>query len=153
MYSFGSKSKAQLDTCHKDIQAILNEVIKYFDFSVLEGIRTAERQFSLFTEGKSKLDGITKKSKHQGRENEDGVIVSYAVDIMPYKKGTNAFSGKVKDKMRFYYLMGMVRAVSERLYAEGKITHKVRFGLDWDGDDNFEDQSFDDLPHFELVKP
>ena len=151
MYKFGKTSKERLETCHIDIQTILNELIKIFDFSVLEGIRSEERQQKLFSEGKSELDGIQKKSKHQGKKDKNGNLVSYAVDIMPWKKGTNAFSGKIKDKDRFYFMMGMIKAISERLYYEGKITHKVRFGLDWDGDDIFDDQSFDDLPHFELV--
>jgi len=149
MYNFGRKSEAQLVTCHEDIQAILNVLIKFYDFSVLEGLRTEERQQMLFNEGRSKLDGIKKKSKHQ--DKGDGF--SYAVDIMPYKKGSNAFSNNTKDNARFYMMMGMVKAISEDLYAQGAINHKVRFGLDWDGDDTFRDQSFDDLPHFELVKP
>ena len=149
MYSFGRKSKERLDTCHQDIQAILKEVIKYYDFSVLEGIRSDERQLQLFNDGKSKLDGITIKSKHQ--DKGDGV--SMAVDIMPYKKGTNAFSGAISDKYRFYFLMGMVRMISAQMFDEGLITHKVRFGLDWDSDDRFDDQSFNDLPHFEIYKP
>ena len=151
MYRFGRKSKEQLLSCHPDIQLILNEVIKYYDFSILEGIRSTIRQGKLFKEGRSKLDGIKKKSKHQGKKygNE---LVSYAVDIMPYKKGTNAFSGKKKDIARFYFLMGMVKAVSKKLLEDGLITHTVRFGLDWDSDDIFTDQNFDDLPHFELRK-
>ncbi len=148
MYKFGKKSQKQLMTCHEDIQAILFEVIRTYDFSVLEGIRTAERQQFLFADGKTTLDGINKKSKHQDR----GDGVSYAVDIMPYKKGTNAFSGKDKDKKRFYFLMGIVKGVADMLLDRGTITHKVRFGLDWDGDHRFDDQSFDDLPHFELIK-
>lgn len=146
MYKFGERSKAQLATCHADIQAILNEVIKFYDFSVLEGIRTTERQQQLYAEGKTTLDGIHKLSKHQHPSG-----ISHAVDIMPYKKGTNAFSGNEKDDRRFYMLMGMVKAVAKILLAEGKITHEVRFGLDWDSDDTFRDQKFDDLPHFELV--
>ena len=149
MYKFGRKSQSQLETCHTDIQLILNEVIKYYDFSILEGLRTAEKQNEYFKDGKSTLDGYNKLSKHQDR----GEGVSMAVDIMPYKKGTNAFSGAIKDKNRFYYLMGMVRFASEQLFEEGVITHKVRFGLDWDKDDRFDDQSFDDLPHFELYLP
>jgi len=42
-------------------------------------------------------------------------------------------------------------ATAERLYNEGKITHKLRWGGDWDSDKVFDDQNFDDLPHFELV--
>ncbi len=143
-YTFGEKSQARLDTCHPDIQLICKEVIKIYDFSVLEGHRTQETQQEYFRTGRSKLDGVTHKSKHQSSP-------SMAVDIMPYKKGTNAFSGNEKDDRRFYMLMGMVKAVAARLKAEGKITHDVRFGLDWDGDDTFRDQTFDDLPHFELI--
>jgi peptidoglycan L-alanyl-D-glutamate endopeptidase CwlK len=119
-------------------------VIKIYDFSVIEGHRTQSTQQQYFKEGKSKLDGVNVKSKHQS-------LPSMAVDIMPFKKDTNAFSGHEKDDRRFYVLMGMVKAVAARLKFEGKITHDVRFGLDWDGDDTFRDQTFDDLPHFELV--
>ena len=146
MYTFGEKSLKQLETCHPDIQLILRELIKYYDFSVLEGLRTRERQQLLFSQGRSKLDGINKLSKHQ---SEDGV--SRACDIMPWKRSTNAFSGHEKDDRRFYMMQGMVKAISLRLLEEGKISHRVRFGLDWDGDDTYRDQTFDDLPHFELI--
>lgn len=147
MANFGSKSMKQLITCHVDIQKILMEVIKHYDFSVLEGLRTAERQAELFADGKSTLDGVNKLSKHQSE-----LGISMAVDIMPYKKKTNAFSGHEKDDRRFYTLMGMVKQASEKLLEEGEITHKVRFGLDWDGDDTYRDNSFDDLPHMELIR-
>jgi peptidoglycan L-alanyl-D-glutamate endopeptidase CwlK len=150
MYSFGRKSKANLSTTHIDIQTILNELIKIYDVSILEGLRTTERQKKLFNDKKSTLDGVLRKSKHQGQVI-NGKLTSMAVDIMPYKAGTNAFSGKIDDKSRFYYMMGLVKAISAKLLEEGKISHRVRFGLDWDSDDIFSDQSFDDLPHMELV--
>jgi peptidoglycan L-alanyl-D-glutamate endopeptidase CwlK len=144
MYKFGNRSKENLKTLHQDLQLILNEVIKYYDFSIIEGHRTLETQQKYFSEGKSKLDGITKKSKHQ-------YYPSRAVDIMPYKKGTNAFSGNEYDERRFYTLMGMIKLCASQLKDKGLITHSVRFGLDWDGDDTYRDQTFHDLPHFELV--
>lgn len=144
MYSFGSKSMERLDTCHEDIKAIMNEVIKVYDVSVLEGHRTQETQMQYYADGKSNLDGVTIKSKHQS-------FPSMAIDIMPYKKGTNAFSGKESDNRRFYLMMGIVKAVATKLKEEGKISHNVRFGLDWDGDDTYSDQNFHDIPHFELV--
>lgn len=145
MAEFSSKSKEKLETCHADIQKILNTLIKSYDFSVLEGTRTKATQMKYFREGKSKLDGIRKKSKHQSRP-------SMAVDIMPWAKNTNAFSGNELDNRRFYTMMGMVKAISIDLLSKGEITHKVRFGLDWDGDDTYRDQTFHDLPHFELIK-
>lgn len=150
MYTFGKKSQERLNTCHPDIQAICNEVIKYYDFSVIEGIRTLEKQQEYFNANppKTTLDGITKKSKHQ----DDGSGYSRAIDVMPYKKGTNAFSGDKKDTARFYFLAGYMLCTSHRLYMEGKINHVLRWGGDWDSDHVYTDQNFDDLPHFELVE-
>ena len=147
-YRFGRRSRARLDTCHPDIIKIMEEVIKIYDFSVLEGLRTAEKQLEYFETGRSQLDGVNKLSKHQ--DHGDGL--SYAIDIMPYKKGSNAFSGKQKDKARFYYLGGVVKMAAYRLLEAGEITHTIRWGADWDSDDLFDDQNFDDLPHFELKK-
>ena len=148
MYRFGKKSKKKLKTCHRDIQTILNEVIRFYDFSVLEGIRTTERQQKLFAEGRTTLDGINKLSKHQHPSG-----VSHAVDIMPYYKGFNAFSSENGPKS-FYYMAGLVQGIARKLYDEGKITHIIRWGGNWDSDmDFFDDSSFFDLPHFELIKP
>lgn len=148
MYNFGKRSRSRLDTCHPDMIAIMEEVIKVYDLSVLEGLRTAEKQAEYFETGRSKLDGVNKLSKHQ--DHGDGL--SYAIDVMPYKKGSNAFSGQQKDLRRFYYLAGLVKMATAQLLAEGKISHTVRWGGDWNSNDLFDDQNFDDLPHFELKK-
>ncbi len=145
MPEFGKKSLERLRTCHPDIQLICEEVILIYDFSVLEGSRTLERQNELFQEGKSKLDGIHNKSKHQVSYQQP---YSMAVDIAPYPV---KWEGN-KAKARFYMLAGYMFATAEYLYSLGTITHKLRWGGDWDSDKNFEDQSFDDLPHMELVK-
>lgn len=139
MYKFGKRSLKKLNTCHIDLQSICNEVIQNIDFSILEGERTLEQQQIYFKEGKSKLDGVIKKSKHQSSP-------SMAVDIAPYPIKWNGN----KARARFYLLAGYMFQASEELYKQGKITHKLRWGGDWDSDKDFEDQSFDDLPHFEL---
>lgn len=74
-----------------------------------------------------------------------------AIDIMPYKGKSNAFSGKIKDNARFYFMAGIVFAITEELYEQNLITHKIRWGGDWDSNTLFDDNSFDDLPHFELI--
>ena len=152
-FSFGQTSMNKLKTCHKDIQKILLEAIKIIDITVLEGIRSTERQQQLFEEGRSKIDGINIKSKHQGKLDEDGNLVSYAIDIYPYIKGEDPFDNNPKNLARYYYMMGIIDSIAHKLYEKGEISHLVRFGLDWDGDHLFTDQNFDDLPHFELVKP
>lgn len=141
-YSFGRRSHSKKITCHKDLQLILDEAIKIYDLTILEGSRTQETQMEYYAQGKSKLDGVNKKSKHQVSDEQP---LSMAVDIAPYPIDWN-------DKNRFYFLAGIIKAVSAKLLEEGKITHVIRWGGDWDSDNNFKDQTFFDLPHFELIK-
>ena len=144
MFKFGKTSKKRLATCHIDIQLIMNEAIKItnVDFGIAEGERSVEKQQQYFKEGKSKIDGIKKKGKHN-------YTPSLAVDIYPYFN-----NGAKWDNEHLSYLSGIIHAVSEILLKNGKITHKVRWGGNWDMDGVILiDQSFDDRPHFELVLP
>tara|TARA_R110000782_G_scaffold146133_1_gene238869 strand:+ start:882 stop:1322 length:441 start_codon:yes stop_codon:yes gene_type:complete len=141
MYKFSKRSQTELNTCHLDLRIICNEAIKIFDFTVLEGKRTSERQIQLFNTGKSKLDGVTKISKHQVTKSNP---YSKAVDLLPYPVNW-------KDAKRFFFLAGIMKGVALKLLEEGRITHKLRWGGDWDSDNDFKDQSFNDLPHFELM--
>ena len=143
MFKFGNKSKERLNTCHKDIQLIMNEAIKIsnVDFGIAEGHRSLEKQLQYFKQGKSKIDGVTKKGKHN-------YTPSLAVDIFPYLENEANW-----DKEHLSYLSGVIHAVSEILFRQGKTTHKIRWGGNWDMDGVILiDQSFDDRPHFELVK-
>ena len=47
---------------------------------------------------------------------------------------------------RFVYFAGYVKRVADDLGIA------IRWGGDWDGDGDFSDQTFHDLPHFELVQ-
>ena len=144
MYKFGNTSKSKLAECHQDIQTIMNEaiLISNVDFGIAEGHRTIEKQYQYFKEGKSKIDGINKKGKHNYKP-------SLAVDIYPYFN-----SGAKWDNEHLSYLSGLIHAVTEILFKSGKITHKIRWGGNWDMDGIILiDQSFDDRPHFELVMP
>ncbi|EJF05990.1 hypothetical protein ThvES_00019500 [Thiovulum sp. ES] len=169
MFKLGAKSQKHYLTLHKDLRTILLDVLKVYDISVIEGLRIQERQQQLFSEGKSKLDGVTKKSKHQASycsldsvgltpdgkpllDEKGYYICSKAADIIPYSKGTNPFSGNETDNRRFYTMMGIVQAVTSSLLSQGKIEHTVRFGLDWNGNQRYDDQTFHDLPHMELVE-
>jgi len=146
MAQFGKTSQERLNTCHQDLQKICNEAIKTIDFSVLEGKRLDELQYKYFEEGKSKLDGINEKSKHQVTEERPK---SEAVDVAPYPID---FKNDLKHRARFYMLAGVFFQAAATLLEKGEISHELRWGGDWDSDKDFEDQSFDDLPHFELIK-
>ena len=130
MAKLGKKSLEILSTCDNRIQKIIHEAIKVTDFTVIEGTRSLERQQQLFKEGKTKIDGIQSKGKH----NYDP---SLAIDIAPYPIDWN-------DTKRFFYLAGVVKALAISMGIE------LRWGGDWDSDDDFTDQTFNDYSHFEL---
>ena len=138
MPKYGKRSIHNLSTAHSALVILFSEVIKYFDCSIIEGSRSVERQKELFDKGFSKIDGKTKKSKHN-------FMPSLAVDVVPYPINWS-------DKKRMYYFAGFVKGIAKLLLKEGKIKHEIRWGGDWDGDTKINDQTFIDLPHFELKK-
>ena len=144
MYKFGKTSTSRLETCHEDLQLIMNTAIKRsdVDFGITEGYRSVEQQQIYFKAGKSKVDGIKKKGKHN-------YSPSLAADIYAYVNGKSNYS-----EVHLAYLMGVITSTANDLYNQGRIDHKVRSGGNWDKDGEIvTDQSFQDLPHFELYKP
>ena len=106
------------------LQNLFNEVVKKFDCTVTEGLRSQERQNELVAQGKSK----TKFGKH---------VDGKAMDVYPYPVD-------FKDRDRFHYFGGYVKGIAESMDI------RVRWGGDWDGDFETKDNKFDDLCHFEL---
>ena len=136
MPSFGERSLGNLGECHADLQVLFGEVVKAFDCSVIEGHRPEAEQEAAFAAGKSKLKWP--QSKH----NQQPAL---AADVVPYPVDWN-------DIKRFYLFGGYVLGVAEQLRRDGRISHAVRWGGDWDQDFTWKDQTFHDLPHFELVE-
>jgi hypothetical protein len=132
MYKFGKNSKQRLETCHPDLQRVLNRAMEMqvMDFTVLEGHRSIERQQLLYKQGNSKIDGVTRKGKHN-------YSPSLAFDVAP-------FPIDWQDHRRFLVLAGVIHAAA----AEEGV--QLRWGGDWDGDWDMTEHSFVDLPHFEL---
>jgi len=131
MPKFGKTSTARLATCHPDLQRLFNEVIKNYDCSILQGVRSKEEQDEYFF-------GTPQRSKVQWPNSKHNKTPSMAVDVAPYPidwDNTN----------RFYHFAGYVLATADQMGI------KIRFGGDWDSDKDFSDQTFNDLPHFELI--
>jgi peptidoglycan L-alanyl-D-glutamate endopeptidase CwlK len=128
MAKFGKSSIERLSTCHKDLQKVFNEVIKYVDCSVLEGHRNEERQNKLFEEGKTKV------KYPKGRHNSSP---SRAVDVTPYPVDWD-------DRERQTLFAGFVLGIARSMDI------KLRWGGDWDMDFEVIDNRFDDFPHFEI---
>lgn len=132
-YKFGKRSTKELYTLHEDLQIVLVEAIGIIDFSIIQGHRNKKLQNLYYNTGRSQIKWPN------GMHNK---LPSYAVDIVPYPID---WSNNPKVLARFYMLMGMIYAISVRKRV------RLRFGLDWDMDYIFTDQTFDDLVHIELA--
>ena len=144
-HTFGSRSKEKLYTCHIDLQLIAEESLKVsqMDFGISEGHRSIEKQLEYFYTGRSKVDGIKIKGKHNYQP-------SLAFDIYAYIPGKPRLAYNVAN---LSYLGGVITATAQRLLNECRITHRLRWGFDWDMDGEIgTDQTFQDMPHFELKK-
>lgn len=129
MAKFGQQSLKNLYDVHPSIVEVLNEVVKYFDFSILEGLRSYDRQKELYRSGASQ----TLNSKHL--RQPDGY--SHAIDVAPYPIDW-------EDTQRFAYLAGLIMGVAESRDI------KLIWGHDWDGDGDFNEHTLKDGPHFQL---
>lgn len=130
MNKFSEKSLTALNTCHSDLQRLMHEVIKIIDITVLQGYRTPQQHEEYIRKGTTKVPYTT--SKHSRNP-------SHAVDIAPYPIDW-------KNRERFVYLAGIVLGVATQLGIS------IRWGGDWDRDEELCDQTFFDLPHFELFR-
>lgn len=124
MYRFGKKSKERLKGVDSNLVKVLNELIKIMDVTIIEGVRSKERQEQLLAQGKTK----TKYSKH---------ITGKAVDLAPYPINW-------EDREMFHYMGGMLRGIGQSMEL------KIRWGGDWDFDGDINDNKFDDLVHVEI---
>lgn len=118
-----------------DLQVLFFEVVKTFDCRVLEGYRNQEDQERAYEAGNTQLHYPFGKHNKQP---------SMAVDVAPHPLDW-------KDTRKFFLFAGYVLGVADQLKSQGKMTHSIRYGGDWDGDKDLNDQSLNDLVHFELV--
>lgn len=128
MPRYSKRSKSKLAECDPELQRLFREVIKHIDCTILTGHRGMEAQNDAYRKGFSKLK--FPQSKHNK-------FPSRAVDVAPYPIDW-------KDKEAFYHFAGIVRGIASQMGIE------LRWGGDWDSDNDLHDQTFMDLPHFEL---
>lgn len=124
---FGRKSSSNLETCHKDLYKIALVAIESYDFSIITGHRSEEEQDRLFEMGLSKVE--YPDSKHNS-------LPSMAFDLAPYPINW-------RDINRFLVLGGRIMQAADILRI------KLRWGADWNMNDNLDDQTFFDYGHFE----
>ena len=108
-YQLGNRSKRRLNKVHPDLVRVVGRAIELteIDFTVLEGLRTEERQKELFGSGASR----TLRSRH---------LTGHAVDLGAYVGGAVRW-----DWPLYYKIADAVKKAAEELQAP------IEWGGDW----------------------
>lgn len=125
------RSEIRLTKAHPDLAQVFRAAAEYWDIIILETDRSLERQKALYAAGKSQ----TLNSKHLIQQDGFAWAVDAAPDPVDWR-----------DTGRFYYFGGYIKAIADRMQIQ------LRYGGDWDNDTQVNDQNFNDLVHFELVR-
>ena len=132
-FKLGKTSLARLQGVDETLVNVVKRAIEIseVDFTVMEGVRTLERQRELYAQGRTapgKIVTWTMKSRH---------IEGKAVDLVPYPLDWNDIEkfNKIKDAM---------------FQAAKELDVNLRWGADWDGDGNYRGKGEYDSPHFEI---
>lgn len=118
-----------------------------YDFKIVQGLRTAEYQNSLYQQGRTrpgkivtKLDGYNRKSNHQAKADGYGHAVDIAV--CGYYDGNGNYvksttDAEMFDNRKLVEISRHVKAVAKEMRME------IVWGGDW--------KTLYDTPHYELV--
>lgn len=156
MPSYGKASMNARATLHDVLKELCDRVVSYYNISLLVGHRPKSEQNKAFDSG---------KSSKQWPYSKHNRLPSLAVDAAPYPIPENwgDLDGKTlhardldwKERVKFYEMIAVFRFCWQQMldaYPELANKYRLRFGADWDGDGDYRDQNFDDLPHIELVE-
>lgn len=150
MPQYSKSSESKLDTASQLLQKLFRIVIQHYDNTIIQGHRPVAEQLEYYNSGRSRV----KFGKHN-------VSPSEAVDSAPYIPGRgipwpdnnvdwtdkNQRDKYIKDLCQFYHYGGFVEGIAAVMPDVN-----IRWGGDWDRDNDIADQSFNDLVHFEIHK-
>jgi peptidoglycan L-alanyl-D-glutamate endopeptidase CwlK len=122
-YRYSQRSLAKLNTCHPDLQLLMQEALADpecpCDITIVEGHRNQERQDRMVEEGKSQL---------RWPHSRHNLMPSMAVDVVAYRNGGADWSWEAYD-----ILLPHLRDTWARLVADELVTgqYAIEFGADW----------------------
>ena len=125
-FNLSARSRQRLQGVHEDLVQVVERAIRIteVDFTVLEGLRSTERQQRLFEKKATLLNGVTRRSRHQ---------TGHAVDLGAL------IDGEIRwDWPLYHKLAGAMKKAADQLET----------ALEWGGDW----KRFPDGPHFQLSR-
>ena len=138
-FVFSSRSKIRLEGVNADLVKVVHSALERcpYDFMVVEGVRSMERQKQLYAQGRTAPGPKVTWSMHSRH------LTGHAVDLCPVDD----------DGVPMWAAKDRFLAIGKAMF-EAADEHKVliRWGWDWDGDKNLQEKGEYDGPHFELVR-
>ena len=148
-YVLSDASIEKMKGVHPKLIELMKKAISNspYDFKIIQGLRTAEYQNSLYQQGRTrpgkivtKLDGYNKKSNHQAKADGYGHAVDIAV--CGYYDGNGNYvksttDAEMFDNKKLVEISRHVKAVAKEMGME------IVWGGDW--------KTLYDTPHYELV--
>jgi len=136
-FVFGQRSLDRLKGVNPRLVAVVHRALELsaVDFTVVEGLRSRQRQAQLYAQGRTTAGKIvtwTLKSKH---------IDGLAVDLAPFADGKIDWTDLAK--------FDAIGAAMKK--AAGELGVTIRWGADWDRDGKLREKGESDSPHFEIV--
>lgn len=125
-FRFSARSEQNMRMINPRLKAVCERALQLteVDFTVIEGMRTLERQRELYAQKKTK----TMESKH---------LSGNAVDVMPVGADWNNWRDWLP-------VLNAFKAAGDELGVH------LRFGVTWTGNPNDKPAAFLDAPHIEL---
>lgn len=140
-YIWSSYSLKRRASCCQEIQVLFDKVLIEVDCKYEYGYRSKAEQNRLY---------ILKRTKVKWPDSMHNTYPSLAADVIPYPVIWPNIKDTIEkyslDLGRLYMFVGYVKGVAFELGIP------IRAGADWDNDFQVSDQTFHDLPHFELIK-
>lgn len=129
--AFSERSKRNLAECRPELVKLFTRVNEIVPCEIIEGKRDKDEQDALFDKK------LTKVKWPNSKHNKEPL--SWAADVCPLPIDWN-------NKEKFILFAGVVLGVA----AEMGI--KCRWGADWNRNFDLRDETFLDMPHFELIE-
>lgn len=135
-----ARSRTRLQGVHPDLIRVVERAIQLSrqDFTVLEGVRTLERQKQLYAQGRTKPGPKVTWTLNSRHFVDPKTGYGHAVDLAPFPIDWSELT--------------KFDAISRAMFDAAKeLGIAIRWGADWDRDGKPRERGESDSPHFELA--
>ena len=138
-FALSARSLANLDGVHPDLKRVVRRAILRTDqdFTVIEGVRTPERQRRLYAQGRTAPGPKITWTLTSRHFVNPATGYGHAVDLAPFPLDWS-------DPAKFD------RIAAAMFSAAADLGVPLRWGADWDRDGKPRERGESDSPHFEL---